>query len=94
MKPEAGVSGAKVNPVQYRNNQKRKTTTSDENGNFIFTSVPGGTDSITVKKDGFHAFSTTGLTVTPTRNFVLTHRCASAMCRKRSKSFNRRSHSN
>ena len=63
---EAGssVSGAKVVLSNIGTNQKRETT-SDENGNFIFTSVPGGTYSITVKKDGFHAFSTTGLTVTP-----------------------------
>jgi len=63
---EAGssVSGARVVLSNTGTNQKRETI-SDENGNFIFTSVPGGTYSITVKKDGFHAFSTTGLTVTP-----------------------------
>ena len=63
---EAGnsVSGAKVLLVNTGTNQTREANT-DENGNFTFTSVPGGTYSINVKKEGFQAFSTRGITVTP-----------------------------
>src|SRR4029450_1276207 len=61
---EAGnsVSGAKVLLINTGTNQSREANT-DANGNFIFTSVPGGTYSINVKKEGFQAFATRGLTV-------------------------------
>lgn len=60
----SSVSGATLRLTNTGTNQARETA-SDENGNFIFTSVPGGTYSISVKKEGFQAFSIGALTVTP-----------------------------
>src|SRR5262249_35383055 len=58
------VSGATVRLTNTGTNQTRETT-SDENGNFIFTSVPGGAYSISVKKTGFQMFTVGSVTVTP-----------------------------
>jgi hypothetical protein len=58
------VPGATVRLTNTGTNQTREVV-SDENGNFIFTSVPGGTYSVSVKKTGFQAYSTSGVTVTP-----------------------------
>src|SRR5262245_33545884 len=60
----SSVSGATVRLTNTGTNQTRELS-SDENGNFIFTSVPGGTYSISVRKEGFQTFSTSGVTVTP-----------------------------
>src|SRR5262245_19189145 len=60
----SSVSGATVRLTNTGTNQTRETT-SDENGNFIFTSVPGGTYSINVKKVGFQMFTMGNVTVTP-----------------------------
>src|SRR5262245_28410976 len=51
------VPGASVRLTNTGTNQTREVT-SDENGNFIFTSVPGGTYSVSVKKTGFQTYST------------------------------------
>lgn len=58
------VAGATVRLTNAGTNQTRETL-SDEDGNFVFTSVPGGTYSVSVKKEGFQAYSTSGVTVTP-----------------------------
>jgi Carboxypeptidase regulatory-like domain len=60
----SSVQGATVLLTNTGTNQTREVT-SDENGNFIFTSVPGGTYSISVKKTGFQSYSTGGVVVTP-----------------------------
>ncbi len=60
----SSVPGATVSLTNTGTNQTRDIV-SDENGNFTFTSVPGGTYSISVKKTGFQAFSSSGIAVTP-----------------------------
>src|SRR5262245_65966769 len=60
----SSVSGATVRLTNTGTNQARETT-SDENGNFIFTSVSGGAYSISVKKAGFQMFTVGSVTVTP-----------------------------
>lgn len=60
----SSVSGATVRLTNAGTNQMRETTTG-ENGNYIFTSVPGGTYSISVRKDGFQVFTVGSVTVTP-----------------------------
>lgn len=60
----SSVAGATVRLTNTGTNQSRETQ-SDENGGFIFTSAPGGTYSISVKKEGFQAFTVANVTVTP-----------------------------
>ncbi len=58
------VSGATVRMTNTGTNQTRETT-SDENGNFVFTSAPGGIYSVSVRKEGFQMFTMGNVTVTP-----------------------------
>ncbi|HKC85489.1 MAG TPA: carboxypeptidase regulatory-like domain-containing protein, partial [Blastocatellia bacterium] len=60
----SSVSGATVRLTNTGTNQTRETT-SDENGNFIFTSTPGGVYSVSVRKEGFQVFTVGNVTVTP-----------------------------
>ncbi|HKQ75974.1 MAG TPA: TonB-dependent receptor [Blastocatellia bacterium] len=60
----SSVTGATVRLTNMGTNQTRETT-SDENGNFIFTSVPGGAYSVNVRKEGFQMFTMGNVTVTP-----------------------------
>src|SRR5215813_4168051 len=60
----SSVTGATVRLTNTGTNQTRETT-SDENGNFVFTSVPGGVYSVSVRKDGFQMFTMGNVTVTP-----------------------------
>ena len=61
---QSAVPQAVVRLINTGTNQSREIVT-DTDGNFSFTSIPGGTYDVSVTKDGFQAYTLRGLNVTP-----------------------------
>ena len=61
---ESAIPQAVVRLTNVGTNQSREITT-DDNGNFTFTSVPGGTYDVSVTKANFQTYTLRGLAVTP-----------------------------
>src|SRR5215471_13549347 len=57
---DAVLPGATVTLVDVNTNIKRSTTTN-ESGNYVFGNLPQGTYSIEVERDGFKKFFQTGV---------------------------------
>ena len=60
---QAAVPGAQVTIRDLGTNETRDTVTS-ATGTFSFESIPPGTYTVTIKKDGFHPLEQTGVSVT------------------------------
>jgi len=67
---DAVIFGATINLENAATHEKR-TTLSDEQGSFTFTSVSGGIFSITVQAKGFAPVVKTGISIHPGENYQL-----------------------
>lgn len=61
---QSAVPQAVIRLTNTGTNQSREIVT-DTDGNFSFTSIPGGIYDVSVTKDGFQAYTLRGLNVTP-----------------------------